>query len=142
MRTGHVVLSCVSIWMSACGTDDPNSFHAGCDHIDAVQVSAGLTPTIAWSPNCTVNKIAVFQALTPEDPGGDPLPVGQAMWEVHASQIAGNTIEPSVRYGEVPDGTTQGVALLPLTAGQPYVAFVSTVALNGPSTGNRRFFTP
>jgi hypothetical protein len=89
-------------------------------------VSAGLTPTIAWSPSCAVNRIAVFQALTPEDPAGDPLTVGQAMWEVHASQIAGNTIEPSVRYGQVPGGTTQGAALLPLSAGQPYVVFVST----------------
>lgn len=142
MRTRHVVLACVSISMSACGTDDPNTFHEGCDHVDAVQVSAGLTPTIDWSPNCAVNKITVVQALTPEDPGGDPIPVGQVMWEVHASQLAGNIIEASVRYGEAPDGTTQDVAPLPLTAGQPYVATVSAVSLNGPSTGNRRFFTP
>ena len=110
--------------------------------VNGVQVSAGLTPTIGWTPDCSVNKISVFQALTAQDPGGDPIFVGPEMWEVHASQIAGNTIDPSVRYGQVPSGTTEGSPALPLIAGQPYVVFVSVLALNGPSTGTRLFFTP
>jgi hypothetical protein len=129
------------MFLAGCGMSDPNAFHAGCDHFDGVQVSAGLTPTIGWTPNCAVNKIAVFHALTAQDPGGDPLVVGEEMWEVHSSQIAGNTIEPTARYGRVPAGTTEGAPVLALTAGQPYVVFVSVLALNGPSTGTRRFFT-
>lgn len=145
MRLPHAALFSATIspiLMLGCGTSDPNAFHAGCDHFNGVQVSAGLTPSIGWTPDCAAHQIAVFVALTPEDPGGDPISVGAEMWEVNSSQIVGNTIEPSVRYGQVPSGTMQGASPQPLVAGQPYVVVVSTLALNGPSVGARRFFTP
>lgn len=142
MRLPRIAVLCATLFAVGCGTSDPNAFHAGCDRIDALQVGAGLTPTIGWSPDCAVHRLAVFQALTAEDPGSDPLTVGATMWEVSSSQIAGNTIDPVVRYGQVPSGTTQRAPLVPLTAGQPYVVFVSTLALDGPSTGSRRFFIP
>ena len=131
--------------MAGCGTSDPNTFHVGCDHFNSVQVGAGLTPTIGWTPDCAVNSIVVVEALTSEDPGGNPLFTGPQMWEARASQIAGNTIEPSIQYGQGPSGALQGSPPLPLVVGQPYVVFISTIAANGSGSASgsvRRFFTP
>ncbi|HYC33736.1 MAG TPA: hypothetical protein VEB59_15715 [Gemmatimonadales bacterium] len=140
MRT--IAFAWSTILVIACGTNDPNKFHDGCDHISSLEVTAGPTPDIDWSPDCAVNTITVHQALTPEDPGSDPLPVGQTMWEIHATEVAGNTIEPSVRYGEVPPGIIEGSPPLPLTVGQTYIVSVGTVSLSGPGVGRRLFFTP
>lgn len=124
--------------LAACGTD-PNVFHAGCDHISSIDVGDGLTPSIGWSPDCRVSSLAVYEALPipPPQPGEDPVPTlpgdqtpgysgGSQQWRITSPEVAGNLIEPSVRYGQVPGNADEQQAAVPLMAGKHYIVELLT----------------
>jgi len=120
--------------LAACGTD-PNVFHVGCQQVNDIDVGDGLTPSIGWSPGCRVAAVAVYEAIPvqPPGPGEDPVPTlpgqgptdgytsGNRVWGVTSSVVAGNLIEPSVRYGEVPDHATEQMSPTPLVVGAHYI---------------------
>ena len=118
MKTqSHVTLACASACLLACGdatgpeeqvipcTDETGSV--------AVTVGPGFTPTLSWSPTCTVAMILVEEdasdmwgAATEED-----------LWD---SPAAANVIAPPVTYGAPISGTTTFQEPLQLEAGHTY----------------------
>lgn len=113
------------LFLSACGTDP----EVTCTSIEAVQVTAGLTPTITWSPSCGVNRVVVHVALPATKPPanpGDGVIVGSLMWEVHASAADANTLSPPVRYGQIPPGAVLAGGPEALVSSTEYVIIVST----------------
>lgn len=124
--------------LGACGTD-PNVFHVGCDHISDIDVGSGLTPSIGWSPGCRVASLTVYEAvpIPPPQPGEDPTPPlpgdetpgynqGTPMWRITSPTVAGNLIQPSVRYGQVPGDIDELQPPTPLTTGQRYIVELVT----------------
>jgi hypothetical protein len=115
-------------------------FHVGCDHISDIDVGSGLTPSIGWSPGCRVGSLAVYEAVPvpPPQPGEDPTPPlpgdqtpgytqGTPMWRITSPAVAGNLIEPSVRYGSVPGDADELQPATPLAAGKHYIVELVTV---------------
>ena len=136
MRAWVVNLGAV-VLLAACGTD-PNVFHVGCDHISGIDVGGGLTPSIDWSPDCRVASLAVYEAVPvpPPQPGEDPVPTlpggipgysrGNQLWWITSPEVAGNLIEGSVRYGQVPGNADEQQPPAPLVAGHSYIVELAT----------------
>jgi hypothetical protein len=113
-----------SLLVTACGTDPD----VACTAIEQVEVTDGLTPTISWSPNCAVNRVAVYVALPATEPPTDPgngVIVGSLMWEVEASVADANTLRPPLRYGKVPPEAIGSDGAETLVSGTEYVILVS-----------------
>jgi hypothetical protein len=138
-----------ALLLTGCGTD-PNTFHVGCDQIEAVQISGGLTPAFDWTPDCRVASIGVYEGI-PAVPGDDPTPPlpgeapsgatrGELMWQVNAPASAGNLLSPTVHYGSAPGGAVEQAPATPLTTGQLYL-FVLSVERSDGSQPSARWTT-
>ena len=75
-----------------------------------VQVGAGATPVISWTPRCAVHRISVFQ----------PLDMPREAWRVRSA----TGIAPGVRYGAEIRGATTTIGPVVLTRGVEAVAEV------------------
>ena len=82
-----------------------------CEDAVTVVASGGTSPTIAWTPVCTVAQLRVAEAAD-----------GDEMWAVIST---GNTIPASVQYGVTPTGATATRLPLPLSVGIEYRVVVS-----------------
>ena len=118
----------LTVAMSSCGgSTEPL---AACVAPVSISVGSGTTPAIAWTPACGVERLVVSEPGPPSQ-GFGFIP----RWAIHEN---GRLIEPSVRYGEPPAGTTVEVSAETLVAGRAY-----RVEVFG-STGSLGFlsFTP
>ena len=81
-----------------------------------VQLSAtgGLEPTLSWSPRCGAGSLLIDPAA-PSSGGFD------WRWAVMSGQ---RLIAPGVRYGVLPEGTTQNHPAVALEPGKPYTVVV------------------
>src|SRR3954469_21871354 len=75
-----LILSCslaALVLASACGEDDMVTAvaPAACNGVITLHVSAGLTPTFSWTPQCGANFIEVQGPVTPAT-GGFPTVMG------------------------------------------------------------------
>ena len=135
------------VLLGACGTD-PNVFHVGCEHISDIDVGAGLTPSIGWSPGCRIASLTVYEAvpIPPAQPGEDPVPPlpgdqtpgyynGSQLWWITSPEVAGNLIEPSVRYGHVPGDAEELQPAAPLVAGKHYIVELVARPIDGSHGG-------
>jgi hypothetical protein len=136
MRPLVLTLAAALLTMS-CGTD-PNVFHVGCQQVDAFEIGAGLTPSISWSPDCRVASVGVYEGgpTGPDDvpplPGTLPgLTTGSRMWQITSSASAGNLLEPTLRYGQPPDGAIEDAPASPLVAGQLYLVVLAADRTDG-----------
>lgn len=127
------LVACLAPLMG-CGTD-PNTFQVGCGHISSVHAGSGLTPAIDWSPSCRVASLNVYEAHvpTPEQPPlpGTNLSAGQLMWSIINPDSTGNILEPTVRYGRVPERMVAQFPAEPLSSGQDYLIKVSARRVDG-----------
>lgn len=99
---GAVMLAALTVGCSdSNGPDDDR-----CEEAVSVAVSGGTTPTISWTPVCTVAQLRVAEAVD-----------GDEMWAIIAS---GNVIPASVVYGVTPTGATATRLPLPLSIGVEY----------------------
>ena len=99
-----------------------------CDGPVTVQVSAGRTPTITWTPACSVQQLVVFQ----------PLSEAGEKWRI-ASQAG---INPGVRYGVVPRGASQPTAPIALVSGQEAAVELIRLGTEQPAVIGGASFTP
>jgi hypothetical protein len=123
--------------LTSCGTD-PNVFHVGCGRVDDFDIGSGLTPSIGWSPDCSVASLSVYKAVpvgpgdVPTLPGSLPgITAGAQMWHITAPPSAGNVLDPSIRYGHAPELAIEGAPALPLVSGQLYLVVVEVVLADG-----------
>ncbi len=139
MRTSPTRLLAILLAGTACATD-PATFRVGCTAIQGIQLSSGLSPDIAWSPDCPVAFVGVYeaepippgQAETPQLPGEPEGAVaGRAMWELYNSDSVGNVLEPGVRYGRVPRRGLERAPAEPLEVGRLYLVFVAVQSVDG-----------
>jgi hypothetical protein len=83
------------------------------DQVD-VTVSAGLSPTISWTPACGIGSLDLF-----------PTAGGSSLWVLYTGdQALQNPCHSGIRYGQAPAGALEVTGPVPLTAGTQY-----TVAL-------------
>lgn len=75
----------------------------------AITVSRGTTPTMSWTPSCPAAGLTVTSAQG----------VTLNVWAIFTTD-AENTLQPPVRFGELPDGTSQLRDPLPLMSGTRY----------------------
>jgi hypothetical protein len=75
----------------------------------AVSVSAGVTPSVNWSPACRVSFL-------------DVVSFGVSQWRVTSDSA--NLITPPVQYGVVPSGARQIAAPVILQAGFNYSVII------------------
>jgi hypothetical protein len=126
-RAGGLLL-CSCLGFLGCG-GDPNAPNAGCDDQVSLQVSAGLTPTFRWSPNCAVYNLVVLAGEGP--PSFEQV---SAMWAVEAPPdrygLPNNRLHSGIVYGEPPPEARQSGALVPLIAGRPYFVYLNVYTLN------------
>jgi len=109
-----VVLAALAVACSdSNGPDDDR-----CEDAVTVVASSSTTPTISWTPVCTVAQLRVAEAVD-----------GDEMWAIISS---GNTIPASVVYGVTPTGATATRLPLPLSVGIEYRVVVSVL---DPSSG-------
>jgi hypothetical protein len=99
----------------------------------AVTVSAGLTPTLNWSPACRVSTLRVRHAAD-----------GSPVWSLFADPLDERAIAPGVRYGDVPPGVFGPLQPAPpLEAGTSYVLILTAIAIPiGELEVGREEFTP
>jgi hypothetical protein len=107
-----------------CATD-PDVFHVGCTRFDELKVSAGLQPTISWSPGCEVGGVAVSEAgqALPGEPGPNGTPRDR-MWSVSSVSNAegpNNLLTSGIYFGVVPKYGQETFAVRPLVAGTEYI---------------------
>jgi hypothetical protein len=109
------------------GTTEPLP---ACSGAVSVTVTEGTTPTIAWTPACGAERLAVTGMLPPS------LGLGaEQRWSIRAD---GRLIEPPVRYGRAPRGTAVDVPPGQLAAGQTFVVSVG----NGFTVLGSKSFVP
>jgi len=129
-RMCAMAASMTFVTLAACGDDDdpvaPNA-PAACTGNVTVTVSAGLTPTFSWTPECSVVALIVEQ-------GADD------QWNVIAGADPG--FGPSVVYGARPTGSAQVGAMTPLRAGVNYTVTLFRGPLASPVANATKFFTP
>jgi hypothetical protein len=101
--------------MSCGGSTEPL---APCSGPVDLAVSPGTSPVIAWTPACGATALYV-------DPQPPSLGMTHERWLLMAGE---RMLEPRIRYGHVPSGTTERAPAAPLVAGQPY-----TLVLDGMS---------
>jgi hypothetical protein len=137
----RLVLSVLgAVATGACATD-PTVFHVGCQQITSVDAGAGLTPSIGWSPDCRVATLGVYEAVPLPPDGGDQVPPlpgdipgfrpGNTLWRIDSPDAAGNWLEPSIRYGHVPQGAHEVTPAAPLVAGQRYIVVLEAASPDG-----------
>ena len=99
------------VLLAGCGDDEPAAPPPLCtvDNV-TVQVGAGATPVISWTPRCSVHRISVFQ----------PVDVPREAWRVRST----TGIAPGVRYGAEVRGATTTIGPVVLTPGVEAVAEV------------------
>jgi hypothetical protein len=110
-RSSRICLQLVALAFVLAGCDDstaPNQ--PECTGPVDIQVSAGTTPRITWTPACRLFVLGV------EGDDGD-------VWVIVSE--GGNRIASGVRYGVVPAGATSDEAAIPLVAGQTYTIFAA-----------------
>lgn len=101
------VLAAVAI-VAACSSDEPTGpgTLSECTGDVVPAIGTGLEPVISWAPGCKLSLVLVEDS----EGGGD-------VWGVEA---AGNSIEPGLRYGEVPEGATELEPPALLESGKSY----------------------
>jgi hypothetical protein len=123
-RRGTGVVLCIA-GLSACGGDSTAPL-AACEGAVTLGATRGTIPIIRWSPACLAGALLV-----------EPLPPSQGFgwhWVVTAeSQL----IAPGVRYGELPEGTTESHAAWPLAPDDPYTVYL--LDAHGAEIGRREF---
>lgn len=142
MRALGALIAVTSATLAACGTD-PSIFHVGCSQIDAVEISAGLSPTFTWSPACAVATVAVYEKFVSEDPLPVPVP-GALIWKITTDPASGgNLVEPGVQYGVAPTHSVELTAAAPLVPGRGYLLFLGVQRAQSPMPeGGYTAFTP
>ena len=113
-------LALAGVLAAGCGSSGPDD--GRCDEPLTFQVSAGLTPTFGWTPDCTVAQLRVVRLADQQFPEAE-------VWAVLA---AGNVIASPVGYGAPPAGTTDTTPDVPLVTGKAYRL---VLAVRNPDTG-------
>lgn len=105
------------LFVLACGTPagvDPDS----CDGNVQLSVSAGLTPEVSWTPDCTVGQLVIDSAPPPP-----PSREAHFVWFLDSSLKNGlpaNRISGPVNYSSRPSGVVVRVEPRPLVPGVHY----------------------
>lgn len=123
MRIRSAWLWATSTALLACNSE-PNGFERGCDSLVSFEIGPGLTPDIGWSPECKIGLLRVSGSAG-------------IVWQVRASDQFGpdNLIEPTLRYGVQPAGTTVEAGPVPLVTGGQSTIQVWIVDLNAMTIG-------
>jgi hypothetical protein len=124
----RVVLTTAALALAGCSGDpaSPEPLEP-CTGAVVVSVGSGLTPTISWTPACSMIGMIVEE-------GADDFWI-----------IAANTDEgfgPGVKYGTPPTGTTPNGPALPLTAGVLYDITLVRGTMASPAISTNHEFTP
>ena len=107
----------VLVALLACSdTNDPDD--GRCEEAVTITATPGTTPTISWTPACTVAQLRVAEVADDDE-----------MWGIFTSE---NTITGGVVYGETPTGATATRAPLQLTTGVEYRVILS---IHDPESG-------
>jgi hypothetical protein len=105
---GFVLLAGLAVACSDSNGPEDNR----CEEAVSIQAGSGTTPSIGWTPVCTVAQLRVVEAATD----------GDEMWAIIAST---NTILPGLTYGVTPSGATATRLPVPLSIGTEYRIVVS-----------------
>lgn len=125
-RRGTSVVLCIA-GLSACGGESTAPLTA-CEGAVTLSATRGTLPVIRWSPACLAGRLLV-----------EPLPPSQGLDWHWAVSAASELIAPGVRYGELPEGTTEIHAAWPLAPNDPY----TVILLDAEDVEiGRRDFTP
>lgn len=113
-------LALAGILAVGCSSSGPND--GRCEEALSFQISAGLTPTFGWAPDCTVAQVRVIRLADQQAPEAE-------VWSVLAAE---NVVAGPVSYGAPPAGTTETTPDVPLVAGKTYRL---VLAVRNPDTG-------
>jgi hypothetical protein len=127
-RSTPALLVLPFVALMACGGDEPVAPPPACRESVTLSVVAGPTPTIDWTPKCTVYGLMVIQ----------PQAQMTLRWEI-TSEVG---IAPGLRYGQAPRGATVGAAPEVLLAGEDAIVQVYLKGPRGISNASSVVFTP
>lgn len=115
-RLRYPVLALLALALASCG-DSSGPSGGGCDEqLLTVTITPSTSPTISWSPDCTLAEVAVVQLSEPVD-------TLKTKWQV---QSEGNVIRSPVSYGAAPAGTSVLIPPKLLLLGTQYVVRMSS----------------
>jgi len=111
---GSRVLSAVIVaaLCGACGDREPSRV-PDCTGDVVLTVTGTAAPLFSWSPECPLMALMV---------GEDDCDLCQYFWFIATEH--NNGLSPGIRYGVLPEGTTELRAPARLLPGRPYRAFV------------------
>jgi hypothetical protein len=129
----YPMLASLALVVASCG-DSSGPTGGGCDEPITVTVSSTTSPSISWTPSCTVAVIQVSQI-------NEPVDSLRTKWWV---QTEGNSIRPPVSYGSTPPGATALLGPKPLFGGTQYqvILLVRDPTTGQPFEAGRAQFTP
>ena len=84
-----------------------------CSGTVTVTVTASLSPTVSWTPNCLIDQLVIEESLPPSVGGL------HSVWVITA-RTPGRGAAAPVRYGRVPASMEELVAAEPLVMGRSY----------------------
>jgi len=115
---GILLLLC----LLGCHTSEIIPGATACRHGATAALTSGTTPTITWTPGCTVGYIHIADST------------GYPSWIVIDSGTAGplNALKSGIQYGVVPpEGRGFGLAAQPLKAGALYLLALRLASIGG-----------
>jgi len=111
----------LALALASCG-DSAGPSGGGCDEPITLTVSSSTSPSISWTPACTVAEIQITQL-------NEPVDTLQLKWWVQSET---NSIRPPVSYGSTPPGATLLLGPKALFGGTQYLV---TLLVRDPTTG-------
>lgn len=117
----YPMLASLAVVLASCG-DSAGPTGGGCDEPITITVSSTTSPSISWTPSCTVAVIRVSQL-------NEPVDSLKLKWWV---QSESNSIRPPVSYGSAPAGSTVLLGPKALFGGTQYLV---ELLVNDPTTG-------